>query len=524
MRFNASKITLKFIYVSHMRFFNVAIYLLVLGAVYILTGLVNSGYHMMEDHEIMMNHQLFTEADVRTYFMRVWNESDGRVSKGLNFHLAIFSALFGSQWWLWHALVCCTTVIVLYQFQSLARRLGVSPLLSFLLPFMLVLGSSTELMTRLATIEAVSLLIAGFLLNRIVVGKLGAVTLSLVLLLFFTKESFVLLTPFIVALVHLIAHLQPDFIETVGQKQINRFSAGVGLVCGLFALTFLLTDVGNTEADYVLADGGSVFGNIIRYFEHMSARDWWGKTIFPHLTLFALLAVFSIRQMSGVGRVFLLLGGGTILLQFLLLVSVGFSGRYLTPSLIVLFVMFALMIPKVLPDYFRQVVITGLFSALFMVQGVHSYRTIGEYVESGEAIQRAVEHTLRVCPQDCQVLLIGDPLLNIEMFQALIAYLRLRADEKRTDVHILPTESNIARFMELAEIYDSKSVKRFEQGFRDHYGHRLALRCDPIYHVALGIGEDMDVGIFCEEPVWVLSDFKEGRSWYTFRIAQHRQP
>ena len=55
-------------------------YGLILMVVYLVTGLIESGYHMMEDHEILANHVLFNQADLCDYALRVWNESGNRLS------------------------------------------------------------------------------------------------------------------------------------------------------------------------------------------------------------------------------------------------------------------------------------------------------------------------------------------------------------------------------------------------------------------------------------------------------------
>jgi hypothetical protein len=493
-------------------------YFVALAVLYLSSGLIHSGYHMMEDHEIMVNHRLFHQMDVFNYFSKVWNDSGNRISRGLNVYMAVFSALFGSKWWMWHTMVVATLALAMTQFQALGQRLGVPLVMSVILPFMLIAGSATEVMTRLATIEGASLLISGAMLNRIAHGRFGGLTLAMVLALFFMKESFVLLGPFIVAFAYLIAcsHVNDP---SEGRHEFKRFAVGVCAICLLFAVAFFITDVVDTEADYVLSRPDRMLTNIGAYYSHIVAKRWWEATMIPYVILFFAGLLAAAVKLDRRHWLFVGISVGTIVSQFLLLVSVGFSGRYMIPSLIVLFVVFTVVLASVCaPRSASRVLSLGFVFAL-SAQGVHSERMISEYVDSGKAIRETVLHVARLCPAKCRVLFVGDPLLNMEMFQAMTVYISMESQRKNVTVSILPAETDLNRFVQLSNVLDKNSVARFEQGFSDHYGDKLVSGCDGPFEVVLGIGEGVDIFAACEDVVWDKKNYSAGCFWYSFHAG-----
>jgi|GEM_PF-2704633 len=494
-------------------------YGLILVSVYLVTGLIESGYHMMEDHEILFNHLLFKQVDLRDYAFRVWNESGNRLSRGLNVYLGIFSAMFGSRWWMWHSLVLTTLALALHQFQLLGLKFGLSRYTSFLLPLMLVIGTPTELMTRLATIESVSLLISGILLNRIAASKLGWKTLGFVLLLFFTKESFVLLGPFIV----MFAYFCETDLRTNLKSSLNKlryFSGGVLVICLLFAAAFFVADTTNTEADYVLGEPSALLSNVISYFTHVYHQQWLSSTPMPYLIILAALcfSVYIRKQGSLWFWIIVAIGSISIVVQVLLLSSVGYSGRYLIPSLIVLCVMFITGMSKLSGAPQRGVISIALM-VVFSFQGFWSKKMIDEYVDSGRAIQQLTNYVVDSCQAPGSVLLVGDPLLNIEMFDALITYFAIRAEDMVLDVKILPTEPDLERFSELAEIYDSSAIERFKRGFQDHYEDRLVTNCLNPFQLVVVIGEQHGFENICPSISSKETSFTVGKSWYLFNVV-----
>lgn len=472
----------------------------------------------MEDHEILVNHLFFKQADFGDYVVKVWNESGNRLSRGLNLYLGVFSAMFGPRWWLWHTLVLSILTLALTQFRLLGIKLGLSRNLSFILPFMLVVGTPTELMTRLATIESMSLLISGILLNRIAAGILGWKTLGLVLLLFFTKESFVLLSPFVV-LFSYFCSAELKRTDKTDIKKSHYFALGVMGICFLFAGAFFYTDTTNTEADYVLSQPTKLLSNVISYLTHAYYQPWLSSTPIPYLVILASVYLLVRFKKQG-GQWFWSLtaiGLISIAIQLVLLSSVGYSGRYLIPSLMVLYVLFATGMARMRGLELRKGIIAGALVLVFSFQVVWSKKMIDEYIDSGNAIQQLVNYVSETCQESCRVLLVGDPLINIEMFEALMAYISARTENVEIEVKILPTEPDIERFSELAEIYDGNSINRFKKGFQDHYQERLVTNCQGYFNLIVFIGEQTRFESVCPLVSTEKPTLSVGKSWYQFQ-------
>ena len=155
---------------------------------------------------------------------------------------------------------------------------------------------------------------------------------------------------------------------------------------------------------------------------------------------------------------------------------------------------------------------------VFSFQGVWSKKMIDEYVDSGRAIQQLTNYVVNSCQEATGILLVGDPLLNIEMFDALITYVMLGAEHKVLDVKILPTEPDIERFSELAEIYDSTAIDRFKKGFLDHYEDRIVTNCLNPFQIVVVIGEQKGFEDTCPSIARVETAFTVGKSWYLFKV------
>ncbi|MCF8463382.1 MAG: hypothetical protein K9G41_00970 [Flavobacteriales bacterium] len=494
-------------------------YGLIFLIVYMVSGLIESGFHMMEDHEIMANHLLFKQAALDDYVLRVWNESGNRISRGLNVYLGLFSAMFGSRWWMWHTLVLTLMTLALHQFQSLGRTLGLSKVISFVLPLMLVVGTPTELMTRLATIESVSLLIAGILLNRIANGKHDWKTLGLLFLLFFTKESFVLLAPFLVVFSY-FCQSEWNKSTTLESKGQHYFSLGVFGICALFAGAFLVVDTTNSEADYILSEPTAVVDNLISYFNHVWQHQWLASTPLPYFIVLAILYFLVYVRNKG-GRWFwslFAIGMLCILAQLVLFSSVGYAGRYLIPSLIVFFVIVAIGIASLRESNVQKSLIASALILIFCIQSVWSRNMISEYIDSGKAIQELIRFVAETRENEGKVVLVGDPLVNIEMFDAVIKYISFRTGNELIDVKIVPTKPNTKHFSELAEIYDPNALKRFEKGFQDHYYERIVKACPDSFQLVVFIGERTDFESVCPLITTEKPALTVGKSWYLFRV------
>ena len=143
---------------------------------------------------------------------------------------------------------------------------------------------------------------------------------------------------------------------------------------------------------------------------------------------------------------------------------------------------------------------------------------IDEYVDSGSAIEQVTDYVAKTCKEPGTVLLVGDPLLNIEMFDALTTYIAVSAKDMVLDIKIFPMEPDVERFSELAEIYDSGSIERFKRGFQDHYKDRLVTNCQEPFQLVVVIGEQHGFENSCPSISSKEASFEVGKSWYLFNV------
>jgi hypothetical protein len=201
--------------------------------------------------------------------------------------------------------------------------------------------------------------------------------------------------------------------------------------------------------------------------------------------------------------------------QFFLYLNVGFSGRYFVPANLSFILIFGLFLSY--PILHRSVfkISTLFLFILFFFQIYKTHDTIKIYVSEGKSIEKYMKEISKNCPSgDCKVLLAGDKLMNLEMFQALIRY----AEYINKDVYIklLPLKTNHDLFLKHSNIVDKSQISLFEDSFDKHYQNYTI---DSIYI------DDFDIKVLVGElnseqnpfnDISIKSQF--GEYWFKFLI------
>jgi len=439
------------------------------------TELLFSGFHMMEDHEIMSNREYFEQNSLADYTDHIFGVSKGRISKGLNLYLFVFSALLGDNFVHWHLLSLVLNALLLTAVSFLYTRMGVGVLVSVFFSFFVLFGSSVEVITRLATIESLALLIfVLLLLESTRIKRRYSLIVILSTLLVVMKENFILLLPSVLIFdLYLNWRTNQAFFEQliIRRKLLLALSL-LPLLCvsGFF---LFMKDVGSSEGRYVFTnfDIAELVSISTKYF-----ADWIGSfyafesPFFLVLLLgFGLFFVVGLRQFHSKLLWLLAFFTFVFLSQYLIFYKLGHSGRY---AFVSVFAVYILLIGlsteffKVNSKYGRVFLAMIFLASLPM--GKASLKRIQAYVDEGKALYHSTALVEDMCEENCSILLVGDKLMNIEMFQALQYYLNYNSS-KSLEIGILPLPPDKELFKSKANIYSDDLIMIFESSFIEHY-------------------------------------------------------
>jgi hypothetical protein len=482
---------------------------------YVSSGLLFSGWHMMEDHEIL---ELYTQNHGYS-FSQNWGEvktiAKNRLSPLLDISLYIGAVILGGKFWMWHLVKLTLVILGSFLIFNLLHSLSQKKCFSFFAPFFLFLGTASEIITRIATIEVFSLFIITVCFYLVSARRFNFILFCCIIIGCFTKENLILTIPSLFIFHYYISQKQNEN-KDITRSNFLKLSIFVFFSLSVIFIRLLFIDQSNNESQYVFpykspTEFFRVFSN---FFNYLINRKLLFIEYFLFFTILVLLFISIKENIKGKFLLFLFFIS-LFIPQLLLYLNVGFSGRYFVPANLSFILLFGLFLSY--PILYRgifKISILLLFSLSFF-QIYKTTLTIERYVYEGESIKKYLKEIAKNCPSgNCNVLLSGDKLMNLEMFQALIRY----TEYTKKDVYIklLPLKTNQDLFFKYSNIIEKSQISLFEDSFDKHYKNYTT--------DSISI-DDFDVKVLVGESNLEQNPFNErsiknqfGEEWFRFKI------
>ncbi len=515
------------------------------GGLLTYTGAISSGYHMMEDHEIIDNQKLIGNRPLaEVIFQETARDLRNRFTPLFNIYRISFSHFFGLHFLPWHLFLLGLLIASSAALFLFARLSGARIFISFLLPLVLIAGSQTEALLRLATNELMGLTALSFALLSILLSvllpgqklKWEVVAHMSTFFMCCAKENFVLVLPCLAA-IKIYLHQQSEgegFFKAALQTIMFTGIQVLILLFSIYMITCYITN--NNESVYA---GGSLslsglLDTTLYYLQE--STSWYGfmNSLAPYYTLIfsgLLFITLQFKKISPHQKAGILYWCMLFIYmftnQYLIHYKVGFSGRYL----VVVSVFLGLLLLeffKVIENHFHRafrVVMSVLLAMLVLYKLLLSYRQMNIYTREGLAIKQTIQMVTKRADATQPILLVTDDLLHIEMIQALMKYVRVTIPSAEFD--ILPVSSNEVQFVQLARIYDPAIIEMNRKVFYTVYESEIRKTAQPTdYCQILVLSYCYDSFLKKQAVSWKQSIYDKhtiGESYYQFILFQRSQ-
>lgn len=485
-------------------------YIIIWGSLYLFSGLLFSGWHMMEDHEFLSLYRQYNNSNILSHFCNMLKMGEHRISPMLDYLIYIGANLWYSNFWIWHLIKLLIIILTSYILYKICYKFSKNILLSFILPFSIYLGTSTEIITRIATIEVFSILLYSGVIYLIIKDKYKFLLPLLMILMCFSKENMILTLPSLLIFSYFL-----NLNKSKTNKNLIKISIFISVCVALVLLRKLIVGESLNESSYVIPyHSFREFIETIKMFFFNSNNNVY---YFVEIALLLILMLFTLfaSKLSTKKKIILGLYFLSISIpQFFLYVNVGFSGRYFTPTNIAFLIVTVIALSKIENTITQKIFYLIVFS-LMSVQLLVAFLTIKEYIIEGKSIERYVEVLSINCKdKPCNILLVGDKLINIEMFQANIEYGNYINPQNSFKIFPLPTNKD--KFLKLSNLLDTNSISMFEKSFEMHYEKRLTkeIGCED-YNFIVFLGEVEDT---ITNKCYGAAYSAWGENWYSYKI------
>lgn len=384
---------------------------LILFGILLGTGTIHSGYHFMDDHELIRM-QLGFEEQGRTLWQAIkdWMVSD--------FHwryrpLYWVERLTGAYFWgsdlvCWNYYTAIKGVITFYCLYCMARYLKYNRPVSAIVPCVVMLGTQFTPWYRSANQESTGLLLCAVALYLIArqayYGKYRDLRYNVGLILCavlcgLVKESFTLFMPAFVGVKYWLEYWDEEHMPSEKGRWLkclknNAVTYGLILLAMLVNVFMILFMVGVDNVSYAGFQEGvalSVYVQIIKN-SLLDYTKWYTK-IAAIIVLCAIMCYKNIekkdiRKYFG----FLLIGGYICAVQLVAHAKSGMWERYMIPYTLGYALIFILLAYRIFEkDKLHKLVFYGLAAVLLLKTVPVAYEYSGYYAEDGVAISCFLE-------------------------------------------------------------------------------------------------------------------------------------
>lgn len=390
--------------------------LTVFGTLY-RTGVITSGFHMLDDHELIRFNLAFTENNAslgETIRYAILNDFGGGRYRPLYWLERVTgSKLWGDELTCWNCYTAVKGVLTFYFLYYTARYLKYNRIVSFLFVGIILFGSQFTPWFRCANQESTGLLFCALTLYFIAIqyfyGKYNGLLFNAVIVLGailcgLTKESFVLFMPVFIALKFWLEYCQKgEFIRCL------KGNLAVYVLIALSALInvgMILFYVGVDHVSYAgfhEATALTEYWSGIRYSLKFNLGSY---TIAGGVFLFAiLLYVFEIPKEKR-KKYF----GFTVISVYVMTVQLIAHAkslmweRYIIPWIVGYALLFVLLGYRIFEQnrWRRSIYIVAL-AILFLAEAPKAYRMSRDYAYVGQILKLYFQNILDHTEEDSQI-------------------------------------------------------------------------------------------------------------------------
>lgn len=263
-----------------------------------ITGILNSGYHLVDDHEIIdINSYIVNNGFLNALSYYVIDDLIWRYRPLFFIVRVIRAGLFGTNFYFWHLSVAIECGLYMAFSYILARKLKADILPSIIFSFVWLIGTQDEIIWRMGTQENMGMVFLGlsFILAHSYfengTKKLGiAMTISATLMMM-CKESFLVLGPSVILFLFYLYVSNNDEDKNIFIKLwdfIKKYKVFIIIVClfVLISLGIIVFYVGLMDQGYAGIDTSYTIPEYIRMSINVFLRD-----LKEYWALFAIMAL-----------------------------------------------------------------------------------------------------------------------------------------------------------------------------------------------------------------------------------------
>lgn len=448
------------------------ILLVVFGFLFI-TGTINSGYHLVDDHEIVrITKDIENDGFIKTLFK--WTEDSFSIRfRPLYFIIRVLlSYTLGVNielWYVWKALEICGIIFFLYFF---ARNLKCNKFISILFPIFILIGYQSAILYRLGPQEATGLLFIAialyFISENCLYKKKTFYTILIYLNIFLMslmKESFVLLIPAIVLLKIILDYYHSE--KTL--KQILKNNAPFIItffILFVLELCIIVFFVGTNQIGYA---GFSSDTPILAYYTGIK-QNLHSDGIKQALGLSLLSVILLLVQFKNFSKknvkISLLLITSLVYIifsQLFLHAKSTMFERYIVPMSFAYSFFIIIISPKMLKDRISKVIYFFVVFGIIIHLSFVSFYSAQNFASNGININNYLNHITENYSKDSTILTVMEEELQFSTIHYLNYYNYENTYLYKDNSSYVDVKENT--FDNLAELQTSIDVLVVQEGY-----------------------------------------------------------
>ncbi|MFC2152103.1 hypothetical protein ACFLSE_06200 [Bacteroidota bacterium] len=472
-----------------------------------LTGTITSGYHFVDDHEIIRIKADFESMNLFE-ITKKWIKDDLNIRfRPLYYFLRIVQTrLFGSNFFIWSVCTGLLACIAMVAFYMAMRNFQFTVEESILFLVISFIGQQMDVWWRLGpneTIGVVFLALSFFFMSRNCnkIQKVNNLFFVIFLILSsFCKESFIIIIPGVI------------FFKILKERTIQKWSIRETVIKNLYLiipiiimfveLYIIVFYVGTNKIGYAGLD--SSFLNTLNGVKNIIFNFISFKLVLGSILIIILIAYLTYKKLYDFKLIILpaLLCILIVLPNLVLYAKSGLWGRYLIPSSIgVAFIIISVI--KALDEkliWIKRLAIIGLF-VFFIPLFKDSVKAAKTFSKEGRNIAILVQKIRENYKEDSKLLMVVDPIAYYEQSYSFKTYLEL--------------EYNINLFgYAINNSPDEEFSESQTKGWYQYFNGRTVENMDSIPDLIIFLDKDL-VNDFFE-----ISDYK----LYDYENVIHKNP
>ncbi len=404
-----------------------------------LTGTLNSGYHFIDDHEMLKIHSDLESnsfIDVSTEW--IGNDFNIRFRPIYFLHRVLEIKLLGINFFILSFYTGILAALTFSLFYIGARKLNLSVFLSLIFIFLTFIGSQMAIWWRLGPNETIGMVFLGFsfyFMTKCIKKKrylLNTILFIIFLILAsLSKESFVIIIPAFV--LFKIWNEKNTFNIPMKKSIENNLLLALPMIIMLFELWFIKYVVGTDKIGYA-GTGLSVYGylkGIKNIILNKNSLLGWLILLLILIVIHGMSFLFIKNErkkkfIQSIKYLLLYLSFSIMIVlpNIFLYSKSGMAERYLLPSILGLSVLAIIIVKNTKKIFCRRLVYLVIFIFItlsFWTVKVEATNFAKEGKETNELLSTVTKNT----KSDSKILFVFDPLEKSEVISSSITYLTI---------------------------------------------------------------------------------------------------